>query len=67
MRFDRCPKSWLRDEAVVTKRLFDDAIRFLTHGILPRAGGYEDQDPRVCEAIAITDDVLTSLRRVANG
>jgi hypothetical protein len=67
MRFDRCPKSWLRDEAGMVKRLFDDATRFLTHGVLPRAGGYEDQDPRFCDSVTITDDVLTSLRGTANG
>jgi len=67
MRFDRCPKGWLRDEAVSAKRLVDDATRYLLRGTLPRAGGYEDQSPMFCASVLVVDDVLVTLRRAANG
>ena len=44
------------------KRMFDDSMRYASHGTLPVDGGFLDQDPRFCEALGIVEDVLTTLR-----
>jgi hypothetical protein len=51
---------------VKERTMFEDATRFLTHGVLPRDGGWEDQSPRFCQAVSIVDDVIALLRR-SNG
>jgi hypothetical protein len=61
MRFNRCPKGWLRDEAVGEQRLVEDAMRYAEHGTLPRAGAWEDQCPRFCAAVPIVANVLTQV------
>jgi hypothetical protein len=67
LKFDRCPKSWLRDEADREKMMFDDSMRYIEHGTLPRVGGFEDQHPRFCASVPIVSDVLMTLRAPVHG
>ena len=63
LRFDRCPKAWLRDEAAGAVALIDDWRHYNEHGVMPRAGGRHDQSPRFIDAVETIDDELVRLKR----
>ncbi|MEK0431090.1 MAG: hypothetical protein RL139_894 [Gemmatimonadota bacterium] len=65
-RFDRCPKAWLRDEAAAPSLIISDYNWLKLHGVMPRAGGLLDQDPRFVEgATIITEEIYRAQRRRA--
>ena len=64
--FDRCPKAWLEQDARAEALLIGEASLFRERNILPRSGGWRDQDPKFVEALAIVDVELAKLKKWAD-
>ena len=61
--FERCPRSWIRDEASEAAQTVNDVLWFHRYGQPPDDGGRLDQDPRWLDAVAIVDQEVAA----ANG
>jgi hypothetical protein len=53
----------MRDEAHAEGLLYGDAKRFLIRSVLPRDGGWLDQDPRFVEAVNVVADEAAAARK----
>ena len=61
LRFDRCPKAWVRDEAQQESLFLADFVFLDNHKILPNPGGRLDQCPRFLEAVDIIQIEKTNI------
>ena len=67
-RFDRCPKAWLRDEAARELSWVRDHARYVSHRVMPHAGGWLDQSPLWVEACSVIDDAAGQIdKELARG
>ena len=55
LRFERCPKSWIRDEAREASQFVGDFAFLDRFNVLPNEGGRLDQCPRFLEAIDVIE------------
>jgi hypothetical protein len=61
--FDRCPKAYLVQDCGELNDYFRAFRNFERRGVLPSAGGYDDQDPTFIEALElITTTTLTVVK-----
>ena len=61
LRFDRCPKAWIRDEARGASQFLSDFVFLDKYQILPDEGGRLDQCPRFLEAVDIISDTRAGM------
>ena len=61
LRFDRCPKAWIRDEARGASQFLSDFVFLDKYQILPNEGGRLDQCPRFLEAVDIISDTRAGM------
>jgi hypothetical protein len=54
-KFTRCPKAWLRDSAAWTAEPIREWAWLRDHGVMPRAGGLDDQLVSFVAATEICD------------
>ena len=52
-KFDRCPKAWANQDMWIEQNWIVDFYRLQKTGILPRAGGWLDQDPLWADAVDV--------------
>lgn len=62
LRFDRCPKAWVRDDAAGVSSFLDDFVYLDKHGIQPNHGGKLDQSPRFLQAVGIIEAAREGIR-----
>ncbi len=62
LRFDRCPKAWIRDDAQAESLFLADFVFLENHKILPDPGGRLDQCPRFLEAVDVIQSVKTEIK-----
>ena len=55
LRFDRCPKAWIRDEAREAAQFLEDFAFLDRFGVLPEPGGKLDQDPRFLQSVDVIE------------
>jgi hypothetical protein len=63
MSFDRCPKSWLRDEAQDQIGILNDWHWLKSHNIPPYSGGRYEQNPLFVESCDIIDGEVSVLQK----
>jgi hypothetical protein len=63
--FRRCPKAWLNDDARKEHELFRQWSWLRRHGVMPRIGGLDDQDPLFVEAVDVIEDELSKIKEEA--
>lgn len=62
LRFDRCPKAWVKDEARSAALVLSDFVFLDKHKIMPDPGGRLDQSPRFLESVDIIEQTRAEIR-----
>ena len=65
LRFERCPKSWLLDEAQEEAAMVADFLWLREHRTMPVSGGFLDQPPIYIETVRLIEDEIERLRAEA--
>jgi len=60
--FERCPKAWARDDAHAEAELLRQADALERWGVLPVAGGLDDQPAAFVDALDVISDAQTQAR-----
>jgi len=66
-RFERCPKSWIADEAYDESLLFRDFLDYSQTHVLPRVGGWLDQSPTWVDSHDVIKVAVAEVRHASRG
>lgn len=64
MTLEVCPKKFIRDEQQGAVEVIRNYGRLKQHGVMPAAGGTDDQAPTFVDAIEVLDDETEKLKKL---